>query len=445
MLRNVLSGMACGIFAMCCTAHVQAADLTFSGQIDLITDDEGGGTFSGTLPGASASGVIDDQTISGSITIDSTTVSFGCCIAAGGLEITNDDALDSERAALLTLLTGSLFSAGDVVDTIQIEGDTATLSGGRFEAGMSFILEGDTFNDTSSTNYPPNPADVLVAIFFVLEEDSAGDDIHAAVGLADDWSVSTTGPAVFSSVLPSSRSVTTTGSATFFATIVNSGTTDANACSIAPSTSVDASFFYQETDPATNALVGTRDTPVDIPAGNFQTFLFAFEPNSEFAPTELELLFDCANTDPAPVTTGLNTILLASSTVAVPDVVALAATTSGNGIVTAAPSGVFSVASVNVGATGDVEVSADTGTASLSIGILLCETDPTSGACINPVAPSAAPVLTTIDAGETPTFGIFVSSTSSVPFDPGANRVFVRFKDGGGATRGSTSVAVTAP
>jgi hypothetical protein len=51
-------------------------------------------------------------------------------------------------------------------------------------------------------------------------------------------------------------------------------------------------------------------------------------------------------------------------------------------------------------------------------------------------------VTTQIDAGETPTFGIFVQGTGAIPSDPAANRIFVRFKDAGGVTRGSTSVAV---
>jgi hypothetical protein len=32
-----------------------------------------------------------------------------------------------------------------------------------------------------------------------------------------------------------------------------------------------------------------------------------------------------------------------------------------------------------------------------------------------------------------------------VPFEPGANRIVVRFKDVGGAVRGATSVAVKGP
>jgi hypothetical protein len=49
---------------------------------------------------------------------------------------------------------------------------------------------------------------------------------------------------------------------------------------------------------------------------------------------------------------------------------------------------------------------------------------------------------TTINANATPTFGIFVQGSGNVPFDPAANQIFVRFKDGSNVTRGSTSVAV---
>jgi hypothetical protein len=51
-------------------------------------------------------------------------------------------------------------------------------------------------------------------------------------------------------------------------------------------------------------------------------------------------------------------------------------------------------------------------------------------------------VTTSIAAGDTPTFAFFVTSTDTVPFDPANNRIFVRFQDAGGVTRGSTSVAV---
>ena len=46
--------------------------------------------------------------------------------------------------------------------------------------------------------------------------------------------------------------------------------------------------------------------------------------------------------------------------------------------------------------------------------------------------------------GQTATFGIFVTGTSTVPFDPANNRIFVRFNDAGGVTRGATSASVAA-
>jgi hypothetical protein len=50
-------------------------------------------------------------------------------------------------------------------------------------------------------------------------------------------------------------------------------------------------------------------------------------------------------------------------------------------------------------------------------------------------------MTTTINANATPTFAIFVQGNGTVPFDPATNRIFVRFKDSGDVTRGSTSGA----
>jgi hypothetical protein len=87
-------------------------------------------------------------------------------------------------------------------------------------------------------------------------------------------------------------------------------------------------------------------------------------------------------------------------------------------------------------------LTADTGTASPPVALCLCETDPTSGNCINPSVPTNNPVTTTINANATPTFSVFVTATGDVPFDPTNNRVFVRFGDATGVARGATSVAV---
>jgi hypothetical protein len=100
---------------------------------------------------------------------------------------------------------------------------------------------------------------------------------------------------------------------------------------------------------------------------------------------------------------------------------------------------VFSVATVNVGANGVITATADTGSGSPPVSMSLCQTNPITGACL--AAPSAS-VVTTINANETPTFGVFVTGAATVLFNPANNRIFVRFKDAGGVTRGATSVAV---
>jgi len=120
----------------------------------------------------------------------------------------------------------------------------------------------------------------------------------------------------------------------------------------------------------------------------------------------------------------------------------MAATPNNNGIVNISPidnTGVFAVATVNMGASDALTVSADTGGAVLPVNLLICQTHPQTSACLSPPDSS---VTTTILSNETPTFGVFVAATGDVSFVPETNRIFLRFKDSNNVTRGLTSVAV---
>lgn len=253
------------------------------------------------------------------------------------------------------------------------------------------------------------------------------------------------GPIV-SSVLPASRSVQVGNAATAFATIINSGGATATDCSIAPPPGVAADFTYQTTN-ASNLPVGTADTPADILPGGSQSFVFGFTPNAPIPSTDVQLIFDCTNTDAASSSVGLNTLLLVADSNPVPDIVALAATPTEDGIADLSPTGVFSVASVNVGVSGSITVSVELSNPSLPVSVGLCQTDPATFQCINPAPPAlpAATVDLTIGANETPTFSFFITSSGNVPTDLANNRLFVRFVDAGGITRGATSVAIRTP
>jgi hypothetical protein len=249
---------------------------------------------------------------------------------------------------------------------------------------------------------------------------------------------------LLAAVLPSSRSVQIGTPATAFATVINAGSSAASRVGITLSTSIPATIAYQTTDPTTNAVTGTPNTPADIGPGQSQSYVIAITPTDAVAPTEVAFAFAAEGPGIPPVGTmpGVDTLLLSASRTPVPDIVALAGTLSNDGIVSlGGPNGMaaFAVATVNVGASGVITVSADTGGAAVPVIAALCRTDSSSGRCISAVGPTAT---TPIDAGQTPTFAIFLAATGPVVFDPAVNRIFVRFKDAAGVTRGSTSVAV---
>jgi len=250
---------------------------------------------------------------------------------------------------------------------------------------------------------------------------------------------------IFSSVLPTSRSVATNQNATLFATIINAGTEDATNCRIERDPAVAVDFSYQTTDPLTNEPSGLANLPVTIPAGAAQSFLMALSSATEQAVVEFEPRFLCDNAPLVNSIDGLNTFTFSVSATPVPDIVALSATVSADGIIELPQresANAFTVATINLGAAGGVRVSAQQSNSGLPASIALCETDPATSICITPSTPISGELALNMPAGSTKTFGLFVSGTDDLPFDPANNRVFVRFSDSGGATRGATSVAL---
>ena len=246
-----------------------------------------------------------------------------------------------------------------------------------------------------------------------------------------------------SALLPTSRSVQVGATATTFATLINTSTDTAGTlCQIQPATTIPAAFSFQATDPTTNALTGTANTPVTIAPGAAQSFVLGLTPTATFTPTQVAFNFTCANAPAASSTTGLNTLLLSASTTPTPDVIAISETATHDGIV-AIPGangvGAFALASVNVGAADTITASANVGGANLPVVLTICQTVPATGACM---AAPAASVATMIANGATPTFSVFVRGQGNVPFQPAANRIIVQFTGSDGVVRGSSGVAV---
>jgi hypothetical protein len=140
----------------------------------------------------------------------------------------------------------------------------------------------------------------------------------------------------------------------------------------------------------------------------------------------------------------VSTLLLSTAACPVPDIVALGATLTADGIVNVPGplgTGVFAVSTVNVGAEGVITVNGDTGGMSQPVTILVCQTNPSNGQCVNPTVPGPSATVH-INANETPTFSAFIIGNGSVPFSPGVNRAFIRFKTETGVTVGATSAAL---
>lgn len=245
---------------------------------------------------------------------------------------------------------------------------------------------------------------------------------------------------LMSAVLPYARTGVVGQPITGFGTVINDGTEAATGCGMRLPAGVSAMFDFQ-TVTDQNQLNGTANQFVSIPAKSKQGFVFAITPTSQIATRELPLIFGCDNAIPASSTVGLNTFIVSVPATRSADLVAIAVTLSGDGIVTLPSTNglsAFSAAAINVGAAGSITASADDGGKGLNVELSLCKTN-AAGQCTS--GPPAPTVTVPFAANEIGTFTVFVRATGSIPFDPAIHRLFLRFKEGT-ATVGASTVAV---
>lgn len=248
---------------------------------------------------------------------------------------------------------------------------------------------------------------------------------------------------VFASILPSSRSVQTPNVATVFASMVNAGTTTLNACGIVAVTPLPGTFAFQTTDPNTNAIQGSVNQRVSIPSQALQTFVLAITPNGPLYPNVVELGYECVGVPSAASITGVNTLQLTFSTTPVADMVAVGLTASRDGYAHtngAGGTGLFVIATSNVGTAENLTARARPSHASTPVTITVCETNPSTGVC--KASPSAS-VSRSVAASENATWAAFATATGPIAQDAAHNRLVFEFIDDSGVIRGSTSTALT--
>lgn len=245
----------------------------------------------------------------------------------------------------------------------------------------------------------------------------------------------------FSSILPANRSVQVGTPASFFGTILNTSSVDVEGCAIFLASPIDAWFSYQATNSETNAPIGVINTPVNIPANSSQSFVLLLTPNSVIAQTDVRFTYSCNGERDIADIDGINTLLFSATIQPVPDVITLAQTISANGIVelVQGETGFFTLSTTNLGANGTVEVTPRV-TGAERINASICQTDPNNSTCLSAPQPK---MNLAIEAGETSTFALFLTTADLIELDPAKHRIFVEFRDVMGVIRGSTSVAVS--
>jgi len=256
---------------------------------------------------------------------------------------------------------------------------------------------------------------------------------------------------IVSAVTPVARRAVVGQTVTTFASVISlpSSTGTATNCTIArPADGLPYTFSYAERLlPGTG--LGPLNAPFTLTPGQARHFFLSFNTTGVMS-SNLRLVFDCSNSDPAPVALGLNSFNLVVTAAAGADVIATAVTTTGDGImyVPRSSGGInfFAAAGLNIGPSSTLQVrisSVAIGSSSAPLPILLemCQTNPSTGACLAPR--SSGPLNVVANTNQAMTFAGFATyQGTALPLDPANRRVFFHFFEGSTSV-GSASIAVT--
>jgi hypothetical protein len=320
------------------------------------------------------------------------------------------------------------FDQADVIITGIAGTPTIIITGSGTTYTVS--VDGMVTGETVTASVPVNAA-----------QDAANNNSSAATSSDNSVIYSTDvipSTILVNSILPTSRSIPVGATATIFNTIINSGSSTAVNVTLSMNPLPAGTFVYQQTNCATNAILGSPNPSLDITPGGVLCYILSFTPSATFAATSVQIQAQAANAPSTSLLSGINTWLLRSTNAAEPDIIALTTTTDFH---QTACSGVnaFAVALSNVGvtATGDITVSAHTGSVTLPLSITIMETNPATGDIIGDN------ILQTVGQGENRTVGVFVGFNGCINFDPAVNRIFIEFRDASNNVVGSTSTAVS--
>jgi len=241
-------------------------------------------------------------------------------------------------------------------------------------------------------------------------------------------------PALVSAITPNSRNAQIGTPVTLFMSVQNYGNGTATGVSIGQETTLAATVSYQQWNGT--ALIGSADTPLDIAAGATADFVLTINATSAFSSSPMTFSVSSTNGATAPIS-AVNTLTISANATPSADVIMISTNLN---VSTPVNNGTFfALATMNVGgasATG-VSLVVEVPTSITGLAYQVNQTNATTGDIIGPATGL------TIAVNAQPTFGVWLTPTQAITFDPTNNRITLKLVDVNGKVIGAQSVAVS--